>query len=124
MIPKVVSVRAGHAYELRNRTTSLVPSSFAHIDNGDHRTTALRPLVHRVDGDEHGGIADRRGGDTTDRAFRMAMMMHVGIIQHDLATAAQRTAAVGLALHEAVDHPPAQILGARARGQFKAGIAD
>src|SRR3954453_17982099 len=118
MIPKLVSVHAGNAYELRNRTTSLVRSSFAYIDNGDHRTAALRPLMHRVDGDEHGGIADRRGGDAADCPFRMAMMMHVGIVQHDLPTTAQRTAAVGLAFHEAVHHPSAQILGARARGQF------
>src|SRR6267142_670145 len=33
-------------------------------------------------------------------------------------------APVGFAFHEAVDHPPAQILGTRARGQFKTGIAN
>ena len=79
----------------------------ADVDNGDHGPPACGSLVHRVDGDEHGGIADRRRGDAADRGLRMAMMMHVGIIQHDLAATAQRAAPVGLAFHEAVDHPPA-----------------
>ena len=33
-------------------------------------------------------IADRRGRDAADRRLGVAVMMHVGIVQHDLAPAA------------------------------------
>ena len=52
------------------------------------------------------------------------MMVDVGIVEHDLAAAAQRAAPVGLAFHEAVDDAPAEVLGARALRQVEAGIAD
>src|SRR6516164_3654692 len=54
----------------------------------------------------------------------MPMMVHVGIVEHDLATSTQRTAAVGLALDEAVHQPTLEVLRAGARRQIKAGIAD
>src|SRR2546428_13836313 len=52
------------------------------------------------------------------------MMVHVGIVEHDLAASTQRTAAVGLALDEAVHQPALEVLRAGARRQIEAGIAD
>src|SRR5262245_18176809 len=51
------------------------------------------------------------------------MMVHVGIVEHDLAASTQRTAAVGLALDEAVHQPTLKILRAGARREIEAGIA-
>ena len=101
-----------------------MPVARAGIDDGDARSAALRALMHGIDGDEHGGIADRRGGDAADRALGMAMPGHVGIVEHDLAAAAQRAAAVGLAFDEAVDQPALEIFGTRPLRQFEAGAAD
>ena len=61
---------------------------FADVDNSYDGTAALRTLVHGVDRNEDRGIADRRRCDATDRTFRMAMVMDVGIIQHDLTASA------------------------------------
>src|SRR6478736_8714567 len=52
------------------------------------------------------------------------MMVDVGVIEHDLATATQGATAVRFALHEAVDEFSVQIAGTRALGQGKAGVAD
>ena len=79
---------------------TLERASFADIDDRDHRAAALRSLMHGVDRHEHRRIADRRRGDAANGRLGMAVMMHVGIVEHDLAAAAQRAAPVGLALHE------------------------
>src|SRR5215813_12155513 len=52
------------------------------------------------------------------------MMVHIGIVEHDLAAPTQRAAAVGLAFYEAVHQPTLEILEAGARRQIEAGIAD
>src|SRR5215813_6203068 len=52
------------------------------------------------------------------------MMVHVGIVEHDLAASAQRATAVGLAFDEAVHQPTLEVLRARAHRQIEAGIAD
>ena len=44
-------------------------ASFARIDDGDAGAAALRTLMHGVNGDEHGGIADRGCGDAADRGL-------------------------------------------------------
>src|SRR5262249_17246789 len=62
--------------------------------------------------------------DGAYRGLGMAMMVRVGIVEHDLAASTQRTAAVGLAFDEAVHQPALEVVRARARRQIKAGIAD
>ena len=89
-----------------------------------HGPAALRSLMHGVDRDEHGRVADRGGGDAADRALGVAVPRHVGIVHHDLAAAAQLAGAVGLALHEAIDQPALEVFGARPLRQFETGIAD
>jgi len=71
----------------------------SHVDDGDDRAAAMRPLVHRVDGDEHRRVPDRGRRDAADDGLGMAMVMHVGIVEHDLAPAAQPPGMVRLALH-------------------------
>jgi hypothetical protein len=85
---------------------------------------AVGALVHGVDRDENRRIADRRRGDAADRALGMAVVVDVGIVEHDLAPAAQGAAPVGLALDEHVDQLVAQILGPRPFGQFQPGVPD
>ena len=54
----------------------------------------------------------------------MAVVVHVGIVQHDLAAVAQQPAPVRLAFHEAVDEAAIEVFRTRALGKFEAGIAD
>jgi hypothetical protein len=56
-------------------------------------------------------IADRRRHHGADRRLGVAMVVHVGVVEHDLAPAAQGPAVVRLALDEAVDDAPAEVLG-------------
>ena len=51
------------------------------------------------------------------------MMVHIRVVQHDLAPAAQLGAMIGLAFDEAVDQPAAEIGGARSPRQLEPGIA-
>src|SRR5262245_58790572 len=51
------------------------------------------------------------------------MMVHGGIVEHDLASSTQRTAAVGLAFDEAVPRPTLKIRRAGAGREIEAGIA-
>src|SRR5580658_1907678 len=108
----------------RTSALLLMAASFARIDDGDAGAAALRALMHGVDRDEHGWVADRHRGDAADRGLGVAMPRHVGIVEHDLAPAAQLAGAVGLAFHEAVDQPAFEVLGARALRQIEARIAD
>ena len=88
-------------------------------------TAALRALVHGIDGDEDGRVTDGGGGEATAHSgLGVAVMMHVGIIEHDLAAAAQAGTGVGLGLHEAVDQLAVEVFSAGALGQVEAGIAD
>ena len=100
------------------------PALLAGIDDSDHRPAAVRPLVHRIDRDEHRRIADRRRGDAAHRALRMPVVVHVRVVEHDLTPAAQEAAVIGFALQEAVHQPALQVLRPRARGQIEAGVAD
>ena len=85
---------------------------------------AGRALMHSVDRDEHRRIADRRRRHAAHRRLGMAVMVYVGIIEHDLAAAAQPGAGIGLAFQETVHHPAAQVFGAGAFGKRQPGIAD
>src|SRR6185437_12280555 len=111
---------------LKARTAAPVVRStlLSGVDDGDARAAALRPLMHGVDGHEHGRIADRGGGNAADRALGVTMPRHVGIVEHDLAPAAQLAGAIGFALHEAIDEPPLEVFRARPFRQVEAGIAD
>ena len=62
--------------------------SGAQIDDGDDWTAAVRSLVHRIDRDEDGWISDRRRRHAADRRLGVAMMVDVGVVEHDLASAA------------------------------------
>ncbi len=74
-----------------------------HIDDGDDRAAAGWTLMHCVDRNKDRGIADRHRRNTADGCLDMPMPRHVGIVHHDLASAAQLAAAIGLAFHEAID---------------------
>ena len=80
--------------------------------------------MHGVNRDEHGRVTERRCGDPAHRGLRVAVVMHVGIVEHDLTSAAQTAAAVRFAFHEAVHHPPVKILGSGTIGQVQARIPD
>ena len=80
--------------------------------------------MHRIHRYEHGRVADCRRGDRTDCRLRMAMVMHIGIIEHDLPPAAELRAMIRLALDEAVDEPPLQVFGPRTLRQLEARVAD
>jgi hypothetical protein len=84
----------------------------------------LRALVHGVDRDEDGGIADSGCSDTTDSGFGMTMMMYVGIIEHDLPASAQRACPICLAFDEDVDEFPAKVARSRALRKRQSGIAN
>src|SRR5207237_894627 len=81
--------------------------------DGDDWAAAVWPLVHRVDRDEHRWIADRGRRDAADRGLGVAVMVDVGIVEHDLAPAAQLRAMVGLGLDEAVHEAAPEVVRAR-----------
>src|SRR5262245_6839746 len=94
------------------------------IDDGNDRSPALRALMHGIDRYEHRRIADGRCRHAADRGFCMAVMMHIGVVEHDLPASAQGAVAIGLAFDEAVHQSALEILGARTRRKIDAGIAD
>jgi hypothetical protein len=52
------------------------------------------------------------------------MVVDVGVVEHDLAPAAQLGAMVGLRLDEAVHEAALEVLRARPLGQLEPGVAD
>src|SRR5215831_20886618 len=66
-----------------------IDSLVADVHDGNDRPAAVRPLVHRVDRDEDGRIADGGRGDAADGGLGMAVVVDVRVIEHDLAPAAQ-----------------------------------
>lgn len=62
---------------------------FTNVDDGDDRPAAVRTLVHRIDGNKHGRIAERCRRNTADGGLRVAMMVNVRIVEHDLAPASK-----------------------------------
>src|ERR1700688_1585873 len=74
----------------------IVPVSLLQLNNRDHRTAAMRALMHGVNRHEHCGVADRQRRHAAHRRLGMAVMMDIGIIQHDLAPPAQRAPAPAL----------------------------
>ena len=63
----------------------------------------MRTLMHGVDRYEHARIADRGRRDAAHGAFGVAMMMHIGIVEHDLPTTTQLRAVIRFALDETID---------------------
>src|SRR5882724_7165002 len=57
---------------------------FVELDNRDHGTAAMWALMHGIDRDEHGWIADRRRRHAADRRLGVPVVMDVGIVEHDL----------------------------------------
>src|SRR3989442_13657626 len=96
--------------------------SAAEIDDGDDGTAAVRSLVHGIDRDEDGWISDRRRRHAADRRLGVAMVVDVGVVEHDLASAAQRAAMVGLGLDEAVHEAALEGFGARSVRQLEPGV--
>jgi hypothetical protein len=80
-------------------------------------------LVHRIDRNENSRVANCRGGNAANGRLRMAMMVYVGVIQHDLATTSQHTSPVGFTFHETIDNPVTEIFRAWAIREFQPGIA-
>ena len=62
--------------------------------------------------------------NAADRRLGVAMMVHVGIVEHDLPAAAQRAPAIGFAFDEAVHQAAIEVRGARTVGKLEPGIAD
>src|SRR5215471_21292392 len=79
------------------------------INDGNAGAAALRSLVHGVDRHEHCRVADRSSRHPADRRLGMTVVMHVGIVEHDLPPATQSAAPVRLAFHEAVDDTAIEI---------------
>ncbi len=84
----------------------------------------MRPLMHGIDRYEYRRIADRQRRHTPHRRLRMAVMVDVGIIQHDLPPSAQRAPAVGLAFHEAIDDAALEVFLPRPLRQLDPGVAN
>ncbi len=80
--------------------------------------------MHGVDRDEDGGVADSGCSDTADGGFGMAVMMHVGVIEHYLPTPAQRAGPVCLAFDKYVDELPAKVGRSRALWQRQPGVTN
>lgn len=85
--------------------------SLPQIDYRDYRTTALRSLVHCVDRNEDRGITDRRRSDTTNRTLSMTVMMHIGIVERDLAATPKTAMPIRFTLNKAVYEAASEILG-------------
>ena len=62
-------------------------SGYALDDRGD-RAAAGRALVHRGDRDEHRRVAGDRRDDAADAGLDLAVPVHVGVVEHDVAAAA------------------------------------
>ena len=54
--------------------------------------------MHGVNRNENSRITDGCRSHAADSSFGVAMMMHIGIIQHDLATTAQPGTGIGFRL--------------------------
>src|SRR5262249_11928372 len=100
------------------------PARLSRIDDGNDRPAALRALMHGVDRHEHRRIADCRRRYAAHRRLGMAVVVHIGVVEHDLAAPAQGASTVGLALYETVHRPAFEILGARARRQIEPCVAN
>src|SRR5690606_9588028 len=66
------------------------------VDDGRDRATAVRALVGGRDGDEHGRVAGDRGGHPADRRLDLAVPVHVGVVEHRVAAAADLAVLAGL----------------------------
>src|SRR5882724_5301916 len=94
------------------------------LDNRDHRTATVWALMHGVDRDEHGWIAERRRRYAANCRLGMPVVMDVGIVEHDLPPTAQHAPAVSLALHEAIDDTPLEVFRPRPFRQLNTGVAN
>src|SRR5262249_53495923 len=125
---KVVQVCRWLALNCASSSISIPPLTFnlllPDVHDCDDWPAAVRPLVHRPDRDEDGRIADRGRHPRADRRLGVAMVVHVGVVEHDLAPAAQGPAMVRLALDEQVDDVPAEVLGTRAGGHLEPCVPD
>src|SRR5260370_5675964 len=97
---------------------------FVEFDNRDHRTATMWALMHGIDRDEHGWIADRRRCHAADRRLGVPVVMDVGIVEHDLTPSAQHAGSVGLAFHEAIDDTSLEVFRPRPFRQFDPGVAN
>src|ERR1700676_2150061 len=97
---------------------------FVELHNRDHRTATMRALMHGVDRDEHGWIAERRRRYAANCRLGMPVVMNIGIVEHDLPPTAQDAPAVGLALHEAIDDASFEVFRPRPFRQLNTGVAD
>jgi hypothetical protein len=59
--------------------------------------------MHRIDGDENRWITQNRGRNRTHGGLRVPMMVHVGIVQHDLPPPAQLRPTICFTLDEEID---------------------
>src|SRR5436305_10242750 len=94
----------------RNQPSLVPPGLIPRVDDGNNGPAARRTLMHRIDRHEHRRIADRRRRHAAYGGLGMAVVVHVGIIEHDLPAAAQRAAMVRLAFDEAIDDTAVEIL--------------
>jgi hypothetical protein len=69
--------------------------------------------MHRIDRHKNGWIASGSSGHSTNRCLGMPVVMHVGIVEHDLPSPAQRSASVCLTFDETVHQSAAKIVCAR-----------
>src|SRR3954454_3537629 len=73
---------------------------------------------------EHGRVTRDGGDDTADACLDLPVPVHVGVVEHDVAPAADPACRVGLALAEDGDHTSAQVLGPGPLRQLEARVAD
>src|SRR5260370_8704420 len=76
--------------------------SLVQLDNRDHRTAAMRALMHGIDRHEHRRIADRQRRHPADRGLGMAVIVDGGIVDPDLPPPPRRTPPLPLASPDAI----------------------
>src|SRR5476651_155936 len=84
----------------------------------------MRPLMHGIDRYEHRGIADRKCCHAAHRRLGMAVMVDVGIVEHDLPPSARQAGTISFAFHEAIDDTALEIFRTRSLRQLYSGVTD
>src|SRR5690349_21500609 len=96
----------------------------AQVDDRGDRAAAVGALVGGGDRHEDGGVAGDGRGDAADRGLDLAVPVHVGVVEHRVAAAADLTVLGRLALEEDVDQAAVEVGGAGALGKVEAGRPD
>lgn len=94
------------------------------IDDGGDRAATLGALMRCRDRDEHCRITGDSCRDSTYARLDLAVPVHIGVVEHRITTAADRSVLAGLALQEHVDELTVQVARVRPLRKFESGVTD